>query len=123
MPRTLSCSSSSTSISDAPLIMRRTRASSRSSSSSSARLDNTACEEPSVPIQVASSTSSSADTFLASQDEYSYGQHLITDDDDSFCHCPYKILIIVIMVYVMVGMLKVRSSDTSKICIFMALQI
>ncbi|KAI3833676.1 hypothetical protein MKW92_021245, partial [Papaver armeniacum] len=66
MPRTRSCSSSSTSISDAPPIMRRTRASSRSSSSSSARLSNNACE-PSVPIQVSSSTSSSAvdDTFLA----------------------------------------------------------
>ncbi|KAI3949855.1 hypothetical protein MKW92_015200 [Papaver armeniacum] len=92
MPQTRSCSSSSTSISDTPPIMRRRRASSRSSSSSSARLSNNACE-PSVPIQVASSTSSSAsdDTFLASQDEYSYTQHLITDDDDSFCHCPYKI--------------------------------
>ncbi|RZC47204.1 hypothetical protein C5167_040147, partial [Papaver somniferum] len=92
MPQTRSCSSSSTSISDAPPIMRRTRESSRSSSSSSARLSNNACEEPSVSIQVASSTSSSAvdDTFLASQDKYSYGQHLITYDDDSFCHCPYK---------------------------------
>ncbi|KAI3851709.1 hypothetical protein MKW92_004424 [Papaver armeniacum] len=81
MPRTRSCSSSSTPIYDAPPIMQRTRASSRSSSSSSARLSNNACE-PSVPIQVASSTSSYAvdDTFLASQDEYSYAQHLIMYD-------------------------------------------
>ncbi|KAI3886345.1 hypothetical protein MKX03_022889 [Papaver bracteatum] len=72
--------------------MRRTRASSQGSSSSSSRLSTIACEEPSVPIQVASSTSSSAvdDTFPASQDEYFYGQHQLTDDDDSSCHCPYK---------------------------------
>ncbi|KAI3932512.1 hypothetical protein MKW92_047507, partial [Papaver armeniacum] len=106
----------------APPIKQRTRASSQSSSSSSARLSNTAYEEP---IQVDSSTSSSAedDTFLASQDEHFYGQINLQLMMTLHAIARIKISIIVMMVYVMVGMLKVRSSNTSRICIFMALQI